>query len=140
MSSKLHMVWARAVAGGLETRIRYSTLIVYNNFPLPEINSEDKQQLGQLAEAVLVEREKHAGKSIGDIYDPEQMPKGLLAAHRALDEAVEQRYRAKAFTRDDERLEYLFALYEQMSAAKGNELFEPPAKAKKKPRKTKLHA
>ena len=28
------MVWTRAVGGQLETRLRYSNTIVYNNFPV----------------------------------------------------------------------------------------------------------
>jgi hypothetical protein len=39
-----------------------------------------------------------------------------LAAHQALDAAVEKCYRTKPFTSDEERLEYLFALYEKMTA------------------------
>ena len=138
MSSKLHMLWARAVAGGLETRIRYSNLIVYNNFPFPNLTSAQKALLNQRAEAVLAKREEHPTKAIADLYDPDTMPAELLAAHRALDEAVEQCYRAKPFTSDEERLEYLFALYEQMTAAAAGELFAPPAltKAKAKTKKS----
>jgi len=132
ISSKLHMVWARAVGGGLETRIRYSSLIVYNNFPLPNLTHSQKVLLSQRAEAVLAKREEHPTKAIADLYDPDTMPENLLVAHRALDEAVEQCYRTKAFTSDEERLEYLFALYEQMTAAKAGELFAPPAPVPKK--------
>ena len=126
MSSKMHMVWARAVGGGLETRIRYSSLIVYNNFPLPELTAAKKTVLAQRAEEVLVERENHPTKAIADLYDPDTMPVGLLAAHRALDEAVERCYRAKPFTTDDERLEYLFSLYEQIAATERSDLLLPP--------------
>ena len=137
MSSKLHMVWARAVAGGLETRIRYSTLIVYNNFPVPSLTGVQKALLEVRAEAVLAKRDEHLTKTIADLYDPDTMPEGLLAAHRALDEAVEQCYRAKPFTSDAERLEYLFALYEQMTSANAGELFAPPTPSKAKAKSKK---
>jgi hypothetical protein len=55
------------------------------------------------------------------------MPEDLLAAHRALDEAVEQCYRTKPFTTDEQRLEYLFGLYEQMTAAEQADLLTPAA-------------
>lgn len=132
ISSKLHMVWARAVGGGLETRIRYSSLIVYNNFPLPNLTPAQKALLNQRAEAVLAKREEHPTKAIADLYDPDTMPEDLLAAHRALDEAVELCYRTKPFTSDEQRLEYLFGLYEQMTAAEVGELFAPPAPTKAK--------
>ena len=86
----------------------------------------------------MIVREEYPGKTIAQLYDPDTMPADLLAAHRALDQAVEQCYRAKPFTSDEERLEYLFALYEQMTAAAAGELFAPPAltKAKAKTKKS----
>lgn len=41
-----------------------------------------------------------------------------LEAHKALDLAVEECYRPEPFTSDDERLEYLFKLYEKMTKKK----------------------
>ncbi len=132
VSSKMHMIWSRAVAGGLETRIRYSSSICYNNFAFPQLSPAEREKIAQRAEAVLIAREHHPEKTIAQLYDPDTMPADLLAAHRALDAAVEQCYRAKAFTSDEERLEYLFALYEQMTAAAPGELFAPPAPTKSK--------
>jgi hypothetical protein len=63
---------------------------------------------------VLQEREKYSEKTIGQLYDPEKMPKGLLDAHFQLDLAVECCYRSKPFESDEERIEYLFKLYEKM--------------------------
>jgi len=54
---------------------------------------------------------------MAQLYDPDKMPAGLRQAHHNLDIAIEQCYRAKPFTNDEERLEYLFALYEEMIAA-----------------------
>ena len=126
------MVWSRAVAGGLETRIRYSSSICYNNFPFPKLAQTQREKVAQCAEAVLTIREHHPEKTIAWLYDPDTMPSDLLAAHRALDEAVDQCYRTKSFTSDEERLEYLFALYEQMIAADAGELFAQPTPAKTK--------
>ena len=121
------MVWSRAVAGGLETRVRYSSSICYNNFPFPQLSPAQREKVSQCAEAVLIAREHHPEKTIAWLYDPDTMPEDLLAAHRALDEAVEQCYRTKPFTSDEERLEYLFALYEQMTAAEQADLLTPAA-------------
>lgn len=132
ISSQMHMAWVRAVAGRLEERIRYSNTICYNNFPLPNLNAAQTKVLNRLGEAVLVAREHHHEKTIAQLYDPDTMPAELLAAHRALDAGVEQCYRTKPFTSAEERLEYLFALYEQMTAAEAGELFTPPAPTKAK--------
>lgn len=117
ISSRMHMVWVRTVAGRLGAEgVRYSTTICYNTFPFPTLSDEQKSNLVHLAENVLNEREKHFPKSPAWLYDPENMPVGLLESHQALDVAVEKCYRGKPFTSDDERLEYLFALYEKMTA------------------------
>jgi hypothetical protein len=43
------------------------------------------------------------------------MPEGLRKAYHALDKAIEQCYRSKPFESDEERLEYLFKMYEEMT-------------------------
>jgi hypothetical protein len=135
ISSQMHMVWVRAVAGRLKTDYRYSSSICYNNFPFPDISAEQKRELDQKAEEVLGTREAYFMKTIAWLYDPDTMPAELLAAHRTLDAAVEQCYRSKPFTSDEERLEYLFAEYERMTAAEQADLLTPaPEKKGSRPR------
>jgi hypothetical protein len=117
ISSSLHMIWVRTVAGGLETRIRYSSGLCYNTFPFPEITDKQKTNLEDHVFNVLDEREKYPEKTMAELYDPDKMPAGLLKAHQDMDLAVEQCYRKKPFKNDEERLEYLFKLYEEMIAA-----------------------
>ncbi|MFA7421847.1 MAG: DNA methyltransferase [Melioribacteraceae bacterium] len=116
ITSKIHMVWLKTVGGKLEERIRYSKDIVYNNFPFPQITDQRKQELTQTTFRILEEREKHSDKTLAELYDPDKMPKGLREAHHLNDLAVERCYRSKPFESDEERLEYLFQLYEQMIA------------------------
>ncbi|MDD2236916.1 MAG: N-6 DNA methylase [Kiritimatiellae bacterium] len=115
LSSEMHGVWVRAVAGGLETRIRYSAEICYNNFPIPELTAEQKQAITMHVGNVLEEREKHSEKTMAQLYDPDKMPAGLREAHHQLDLAVDRIYRSKPFASDEERLEHLFKLYEEMT-------------------------
>jgi len=128
IASQMHMVWARAVGGGLETRIRYSSEICYNNFPIPEISEANKKELNKHAEAVLNAREEHPEKTIACLYDPETMPANLLAAHKALDVAVDKCYRPKPFSGDceDERLAFLFKLYQKMTGGTSDTTDETP--------------
>ena len=82
----------------------------------------------------MEEREHHSEKTLAQLYDPDKMPDGLREAHHQLDIAVERCYRSKPFETDEERLEYLFKLYEQMieeEKSKGT-LFETESKPKKK--------
>ncbi len=114
ITSKMHMTWMRTVAGRLKTDYRYSSALVYNTFPFPNINEKQKEHLSEHVLNILDEREQHSEKTLAQLYDPNKMPDGLREAHHNLDLAIEQCYRKKPFTSDEERLEYLFGLYEEM--------------------------
>lgn len=114
ISSSMHMIWVRAVAGRLKTDYRYSSALVYNTFPIPSLSTKQKEEITRHVYNILEEREKHSEKTISQLYDPEKMPASLMEAHHFLDLAVERCYRSKPFSNDEERLETLFKLYEQM--------------------------
>jgi hypothetical protein len=130
LSSRMHMVWVKAVGGKLETRMSYSSSICYNTFPFPEISNRQKENLNQYVFDVLDERAKHPSKTMAQLYNPDTMPKGLLKAHQELDTAIEQCYRLQPFKNDTERLEYLFKQYEEM--VKKDTLFAKQKKTRKK--------
>lgn len=137
LSSSMQIVWVRAVAGRLKTDMQYSNTLCYNTFPFPLISEQRTEELTQCTYRILEEREKHPEKTLAQLYDPNKMPVGLKEAHRLNDEAVERCYRSAPFTSDEERLEYLFKLYEQMIADENTKgtLFEVEAKTKKKTKK-----
>ncbi len=112
--SRMHMVWVRAVAGQLETRIRYSSAVVYNNFPVPPLTGSEKADVKERVLSILDARESHSEKTLAQLYDPDKMPDDLRLAHQELDEAVDKIYRKKPFENDEERLAHLFDLYETM--------------------------
>lgn len=133
ISSRMHIQWVRAVAGRLKTDMQYSNTLCYNTFAFPSITEAQKEELTQCVFRILEERENHSEKTLAQIYDPDKMPEGLREAHKLNDLAVERCYRSKAFESDEERLEYLFGLYEKMIAEeKGKDtLFAKEKKAKK---------
>ncbi len=138
LSSKIHMAWVKTVAGRLKTDFRYSSTLVYNTFPFPNITEEQKKEIKRSASAIIREREKHSEKTLAELYDPDKMPQSLRDAHTANDEVIERCYRAKPFESDEERLEHLFKLYEKMIEAEQykDTLFEQ-TKPKRKGRKKK---
>ncbi|WRH77257.1 MAG: DNA methyltransferase [Sphingobium sp.] len=117
ISSALHVAWAKAVAGGLETRLRYSNTLVYNTFPLPDLSKAQQEALENYAFDIMRIREPYIadGKSIAWLYNPDTMPMTLLKAHRNLDEYFENVYIGRPFKDDHERLERLFKLYARMT-------------------------
>ena len=117
LTSEMHMAWMRQVCGRLESRFRYSKDIVYNNYPFPPAPTEaQRQAVAAAAEGVLAARASFAGESLAALYDPGTMPPPLARAHQALDRAVDKCYRPQPFATELARLEFLFGLYQQLSA------------------------
>ncbi len=134
LTSRMHMTWVRAVAGRLKSDYRYSSQLVYNTFPFPVLSERQRAELEECTWRIIDEREYHSEKTLAQLYDPDKMPEGLRQAHRANDAAVERLYRSRPFETDEERLEYLFKLYEQMLAEEKSRgtLFEKEKKTRKK--------
>jgi len=127
ISSLMHNAWMRAVGGRLESRYRYSSGIVYNNYPWPENPSEkQKQTIETTAQAVLDARAQFPGASLADLYDPLTMPPVLLKAHQHLDKTVDTAYGKTNFKTEAERVAFLFELYQKYTS-----LF-PPEKPKRR--------
>jgi hypothetical protein len=116
LSSRMHIEWTRAVGGQLETRLRYSSTLVYNTFPLPNLSATQKEALEDHALNILRIREPYVanGATIAWLYNPETMPDDLAEAHRILDCDLETFYNGRPFQDDAERLEHLFKLYGRM--------------------------
>ncbi len=114
LTSKIHTVWAKAIAGKLKSDFRYSVGLCWYSYPLPLLTNKQKKEINTHVYNILEEREKYSEKTLADLYDPAKMPTDLKEAHNGLDLAVERCYRSKIFTSDDERLKYLFNLFEQM--------------------------
>lgn len=118
LSSYLHMVWVRTVAGRMKTDMQYSNTICYNTFPFPKLTEAKKKEIEAAAEEVLLTREDYPGATLADLYDPDKMPEPLREAHQKLDDVVESCYLGYPFANDEARLECLFKLYEKMTKAK----------------------
>jgi hypothetical protein len=117
LTSEMHMTWMKYVCGRLESRYSYSSTIVYNNYPFPEnVSDKQKQKVETAAQKVLDTRAKYPDSSLADLYDPLTMPPDLVKAHQSLDKAVDLCYRPQPFVSELNRIEYLFSLYEALSA------------------------
>ena len=118
LESQFHNAWMRAVAGRLESRYRYAPKTVYNTFPWPEPDDAQRARIEGCAQAVLDARAAHPDATLADMYDPDNdfLFADLMAAHAALDAAVEAAYGVD-FGGDEERIvAHLFKLYAQKTA------------------------
>lgn len=114
IASRLHLVWISAVCGKIKTDFRYSNTMGWNTFPVPRFTQQDKADLTQRAEQIILAREAHFPATVADLYDPAAMPEDLRAAHEANDEMIERAYIGRRFRNDTERLETLFRMYDRV--------------------------
>ncbi|QXL85213.1 DNA methyltransferase [Comamonas sp. NLF-1-9] len=119
IASRMHLVWIATVCGKMKTDFRYSNILGWNTFPVPMLTEKNKADLTRCAEDILLVREHHFPATIADLYNPENMPADLRAAHERNDEVLERIYIGRRFRNDTERLEKLFDLYTKMTAAEG---------------------
>ncbi|WP_125772144.1 class I SAM-dependent DNA methyltransferase [Companilactobacillus furfuricola] len=117
LESRMHMTWLRAVGGKLETRYRYSTSLVYNTFPVPELSTRRKNEIEDLVWKILDIRDEEGG-TLAELYgspladkNPKPMNPRLKAAHEELDRVVDRAYRDRPFKDDNERLALLLDMY-----------------------------
>ncbi|MGP8156456.1 MAG: class I SAM-dependent DNA methyltransferase [Candidatus Acidiferrales bacterium] len=130
LTSAMHMAWVKQVCGRLKSDYRYSNRLVYNNYPWPEApTAKQRVAVEAAAQAVLDARKEFSGATLADLYDPLAMPPALVKAHADLDRAVDLCYRPQPFENDRLRVEFLFGLYEKLTAP----LIAVPKKRRRKP-------
>lgn len=117
LQSLMHNVWMKTVAGKLKSDYRYSSTLVYNNYPWPkEPSDKNKLKVEQKAQKVLDVRAQFPDSSLADLYHPLTMPPALVKAHNELDKVVDLCYRPQAFINESTRIEFLFELYNEYTA------------------------
>lgn len=114
LQSRLHMIWLNAVGGKLKTDYRYSTGLVYNTFPVPELSTRRKNMIEEQVFEILDLREELGG-TLAELYHKDTMPDSLREAHKKLDEIVERAYKDTTFNSDEERLSHLLKRYKEMT-------------------------
>lgn len=115
LTSNVHMAWLRAVCGRLKSDYRYSPS-VYNNFPWPELDDEQKARIEHTAQAILDARAKYPDCSLADLYDDVAMPPELRKAHQDNDRAVMRAYGfTPGQTTESECVAKLFEMYQTLT-------------------------
>lgn len=115
LQSKVHMIWTKAICGYKDFRPRYSTDVVFNNFPWPDVSLKDKEAIETTAKKILEMRAGYPGNSLADLYDVAAMPDDLKKAHLDNDKAVMKAY---GFTgkSDEEVTIALLQLYKKLAS------------------------
>lgn len=92
LSSNVHMAWTRVVCGRLKGDYRYSSDIVYNNFPWPNCDKAKRTKVEKTAQMIIEARNKYPTSSYDELYDEVLMPVDLRKAHQENDKAVMEAY------------------------------------------------
>ena len=100
---------------------RYSTRIVYNNFPWPSPTSEQRKRIEETAQAILDVRAAHPESTLDALYDPVSMPYDLLKAHQANDEAVLSAYALDKDLSEVKIVSAMLSLYQMLAETEAPE-------------------
>lgn len=112
VSSSMFMTWQETVGGRLESRLRFSGTLVWNNFPVPELSHRQQEGIINAGKKVLAARALHPKRSLAEHYAPLSMDPELVKAHDALDREVDKAFGApRKLTNERQRLELLFENY-----------------------------
>ncbi len=114
LTSNVHMAWMRTIAGRLKSDYRYSAKIVYNNFPWPNVTSEQRVKIETTAQGILDARELYPDSSLADLYNELTMPPELRKAHELNDKAVMDAYGFKSNMSEAEIVGELMKLYQKL--------------------------
>ncbi|MBO5630693.1 MAG: class I SAM-dependent DNA methyltransferase [Aeriscardovia sp.] len=143
IESRMFMVWQKAVGGRMKSDPSFSNTIVWNNLPLPSLDSkpELRDQICDAGKKILTVRgtvlcelqdqmESLEDRSVREkvrkrmnlafLYNPETMPETLRKAHQQLDELVDQAFSAEKYLKEDNtaRLKLLFIDYQRLTSQK----------------------
>lgn len=115
LMSSVHMAWMKAVCGRLEMRYRYSSAVVYNNFPWPVPSESQRSKIENTAQAILNARALFPESCLADLYNELAMPIELRKSHRANDAAVLEAYGFPKDASESEIVARLFKMYQELT-------------------------
>ena len=68
LSSNVHNAWMRVVAGRMKSDYQYSAGIVYNNFPWPDTDEQQRHDIAVAAQAILDARANLKNVTLAEMY------------------------------------------------------------------------
>jgi hypothetical protein len=115
IASKLFILWVSTVCVRLRNDYSLSNTLGWNTFPIPVLNTTQKERLSAAGRDILLARESHFPLTIAELYNKEKFPKNLKNAHERNDELLESMYKGAPFFSHREKLFQLFESYNRMT-------------------------
>ena len=117
ISSSAFLAWQRSIGGRIKSDLRFSNTLTWNTFPLPHLNSKQRDDVQSGGFGVLDARAIHPERSLADHYAPLAMSPDLLKAHRELDAAIDSSFGLRGSVTEEDRMRALFASYSELTSA-----------------------
>ncbi|MDU7193002.1 DNA methyltransferase [Lawsonella clevelandensis] len=116
ISSSMFITWQKTVGGRIKSDPSVSTSMVWNTFPVPNLDEKIKQYIIDAGHDVLAARALHPDRSLAEHYDPLAMTSELVKAHNELDRVVDKAFGApRKLTTEKQRQELLFENYVKLT-------------------------
>lgn len=118
ISSSMFITWQKAIGGRLKSDPSFSNTLVWNNFPLPEVQRDLYDAVVSAGKKIVEARELFPDRSLADLYNPLAMDPSLLKAHAELDVVVDKAFGAeKRLSSDEERQALLFESFARLASS-----------------------
>lgn len=115
LQSKVFSVWVQHISGRLKNDYSLSAEVTYNNFPFPDVSTEEVKKLEESAQLIVGTRLNHETSTLAEMYKPNFMPRDLRKAHDANDKAVLALFNLKSDASDEQIMSELTTRYEKLA-------------------------
>lgn len=92
LMSNIHNAWIRAIGGRLKSDLRYSSGLIYNNFPWPTPTIEQRKAIELSAQGILDVYKLYSDCALEVLFDDEKMTPEMSKALKVNNKAVMQAY------------------------------------------------
>ncbi|WPJ93873.1 class I SAM-dependent DNA methyltransferase [Corynebacterium sp. UMB2355A] len=114
ISSSMFKNWQDTIGGRLESRNSFANTLVWNTFPMPDVDEKTRQRIIIAGQKILEARKLRPDLSLDEQY--KVMSPELIKAHNALDAEMDKAFGAKKrLDSKQERLSRLFDSYKGLS-------------------------
>lgn len=115
LSSYAFKVWNRKISASGITRANASVDITYNAFPLPDLNSQQKEAIEEGARGISTARAYLGVGNLDKMYDPAFKEPQLRDAHTELNEHIYEVFGLPSRPGEEKIMDRLINLYRELS-------------------------
>ena len=89
-SSAMFLTWQLTVGGRMKSDPSLSSSVVWNTFPLPDVNQTQRRNIIAAGQRIIDARNEHPQRTLATHYQPLAMAQALVKAHQGLDSHIDK--------------------------------------------------